>query len=231
MANKLKNIVLIESRFNELEALSKELDQYGKVFLYTTLNLEKAFKHISTYDQNWNKIDLVVVDLDFDHDENSVLVKNSIDFIKKVKENFPYIKVVINSGKEKNVDHLQEMLEDLEPDAYYINLLENKNFFISVNKEKNFYREYAKNIYHTLLKNDKTYLTDLEKEILQALVEEEKLARLKGKFFMTDYSKKPLSINQLNKIISGLMDRFEVETKYQLIIKVYTLGLISHVEL
>ena len=231
MPNKQKNIVLIESRFNELEALSKELDKYGNVFLYTTLNLEKAYKHIETYNQNYNKIDLVVVDLDFVMDENNTLVKNSTDFVQKVKESFPYIKVVINTSDDQNAAQISDILDELEPDAYYINPSGNKDFFISVQKEDHYYKHYAKSIYHTLLKSEEAYLTDLEKKILKTLIVKEKLARLKGEFYLTEYSKKPLSINQLNKIISGLMARFEVETKYQLIIKVYTLGLISHVEL
>lgn len=231
MATKVKNIVLIESTFKELEILSKELDKYGNVFLYTTLNLGKAYKHIETYDQNKNKIDLVVVDLDFEKGQNEALIEDSMEFVKKVKARFPYIKVVINTNNKKNAEKLDELLKDLDPDAYYINLNDNNNFFISVNKEKNFYEEYAKHIYHTALKNPQTYLTDLEKRILQELVKEEKLARLKGRFFVTEYSKKPLSLNQLNKVIAELMQRFEVDTKYQLIIKAYTLGLISHVEL
>ena len=232
MAEKQKNIVLIETRFKELEALSKELDKYGNVFLYTTLDLEKAFKHIHTYHRTDNQIDMVVVDLDFQNKEGDVLVNNSLDFIKKVQKNFPYVKVVINSNDVKNAERLEEVLEDIKPDAYYLNLSENRDFFISVNKKKDaYYQEYAKTIYHTVLKNEKTYLTRVEKELITGLIKEEKLARLKGKIYYSQDSNISLSLSQMNKVLAELMARFEVETKYQLIIKVYTLGLISHITL
>ncbi len=232
MAEKQKNIVLIESRFKELEALSKELDKYGNVFLYTTLNLEKAYKHIHEYNMSDAQIDMVVVDLDFDDYRDSVLVKNSIDFIKKIQKEFPYIKIVINSNDLRNAERLREVLEDINPDAYYLNLSHNKDFFISVNKkEGQYYKEYAKTIYHSLLKTEKTYLTRVEKDLLIGLIKEEKIARLRGKIFYSPDSKYALSLTQLNKVIDDLMIRFEVETKYQLLIKAYTLGLIPHITL
>ncbi len=231
MIEKQKNIVLIESRFKELEALSKELDKYGNVFLYTTLNLEKAYKHIHEYNRSDAQIDMVVVDLDFYNNDN-VLVKNSIDFIKKIQKKFPYIKVVINSNDLRNAERLREILEDINPDAYYLNLSHNKDFFISVNKkEGRYYKEYAKTIYHNLLKTEKTYLTQMEKDLLMGLIKEERLARLRGKIYHSPESKHSLSLTQLKKVLDDLMIRFEVETKYQLLIKAYTLGLIPHITL
>lgn len=224
----MQHILIVDDHQDITENLERK---FSKVFpnsiVYTASNCDIAFDYIKLNKVN-KPISLLILDLSFNHNPSNVVLKEGFELLDAIKKASISIKTIIYTS-HKTIFHIHPIMEAFNPEGYVIKthisnsvLLNASNMVIEGGR---YYDSVIIEARFTRLGYEKK-LDSIDRAILKKLPEIVDVTKdWEGVIIKKDGT--PMSYNSIKTRLDKMLDKFEVDTQAQLLLKLQKGGFLD----